>query len=55
MLFNQVIEMFWGLGIGDWGLVIGPNTQTPMPNSPYPIPQPQPPHSKTLKLLLKKK
>ena len=22
----------WGLGIGDWGLGIGPNPQSPIPN-----------------------
>ena len=22
----------WGLGIGDWGLGIGPNHQSPIPN-----------------------
>jgi len=28
-LFNYVIII---LGIGDWGLGIGPNTQSPIPN-----------------------
>ncbi len=27
--------LFWGLGIGDWGL--GPNPTTPNPQSPIPI------------------
>jgi hypothetical protein len=26
---NFLIEIIWGLGIGDWGL--GPNTQSPIP------------------------
>jgi len=26
------------LGIGDWGLVIGPNPQSPIPNPQSPIP-----------------
>jgi hypothetical protein len=31
------------MGIGDWGLGIGPNPQSPIPNpqSPIPIPNPQ--------------
>jgi hypothetical protein len=29
------------LGIGDWGLGIGPNPQSPIPNPPSPIPNPQ--------------
>jgi len=28
----------WGLGIGDWGLGIGPNPQSPIPNPQSPIP-----------------
>ncbi len=28
----------WGLGIGDWRFVIGPNPQSPNPNTPFPIP-----------------
>jgi len=31
------------LGIGDWGLGIGPNPQSPIPNPQSPIPNP---HSK---------
>jgi hypothetical protein len=31
-------KYFWGLGIGDWGLGICPN-----PQSPIPIPNPQSP------------
>jgi len=27
------------LGIGDWGLGIGPNPQSPIPNPQSPIPQ----------------
>ncbi len=27
------------MGIGDWGLGIGPNPQSPIPNPPSPIPQ----------------
>jgi hypothetical protein len=27
------------LGIGDWGLGIGPNPQSPIPNPPIPIKQ----------------
>jgi len=29
------------LGIGDWGLEIGPNPQSPIPNPQSPIPNPQ--------------
>jgi len=29
------------LGIGDWGLGIGPNPQSPIPNPQSPIPNPQ--------------
>jgi len=28
--------ILWGLGIGDWGLGIGPNPQFPIPNAPMP-------------------
>jgi len=27
------------MGIGDWGLGIGPNPQSPIPQSPIPNPQ----------------
>ena len=27
------------MGIGDWGLVIGPNPQPPIPNPQSPIPE----------------
>jgi hypothetical protein len=37
------------LGIGDWGLGIGPNPQSPIPNPQSPIPNPQ-----TLNFLLNK-
>jgi hypothetical protein len=29
------------LGIGDWGLGIGPNPQSPIPNPQSPIPNPR--------------
>jgi len=29
------------LGMGDWGLGIGPNPQSPIPNPQSPIPNPQ--------------
>jgi len=29
------------LGIGDWGLGIAPNPQSPIPNPQSPIPNPQ--------------
>jgi len=29
------------MGIGDWGLGIGPNPQSPIPNPQSPIPNPQ--------------
>jgi len=29
------------MGIGDWGLGIGPNPQPPIPNPQSPIPNPQ--------------
>jgi hypothetical protein len=32
------------LGIGDWGLGIGPNPQSPIPNPQSPIPNPQSPY-----------
>ena len=31
------------LGMGDWGLGIGPNPQSPIPNPQSPIPNPQSP------------
>jgi hypothetical protein len=37
------------LGIGDWGLGIGPNPQSPIPNPQSPIPNPQIKKQKTLK------
>jgi hypothetical protein len=33
------------MGIGDWGLGIGPNPQSPIPNPQSPIPNPQSPKS----------
>jgi len=38
------------LGIGDWGLGIGPNPQSPIPNPQSPIPNPQ----LFIKIILKK-
>ena len=38
-----MINLKWGLGIGDWGLGdlgIGPNPQSPIPNPQSPIPNP---------------
>ena len=32
------------MGIGDWGLGIGPNPQSPIPNPQSPIPNPQSPN-----------
>jgi len=29
------------MGLGDWGLGIGPNPQSPIPNPQSPIPNPQ--------------
>ena len=29
------------MGMGDWGLGIGPNPQSPIPNPQSPIPNPQ--------------
>ena len=31
-----ILLYIWGLGIGDWGLGIGPNPQSPNPQSPIP-------------------
>jgi hypothetical protein len=31
------MSFVWGLGIGDWGLGIGPNPQSPIPKSPIPM------------------
>jgi hypothetical protein len=39
------------LGIGDWGLGIGPNPQSPIPNPQSPIPNPQKKY--ILKIILK--
>jgi len=35
------------MGIGDWGLGIGPNPQSPIPKSP--IPNPHPKNERTIK------
>ena len=39
------------MGIGDWGLGIGPNPQSPIPNPQSPIPNPQSPIYKNRKLI----
>jgi len=31
-LINNIIKLYYILGIGDWGLGIGPNPQSPIPN-----------------------
>jgi len=36
-IFNKINKM----GIGDWGLGIGPIPQSPIPNPQSPIPNPQ--------------
>ena len=42
------------MGIGDWGLGIGPNPQSPIPNPQSPIPNPHLIHEKTIyKYLIK--
>jgi hypothetical protein len=41
IMFKYVLEKFHKLGIGDWGLGIGPNPQSPIPNPQSPIPNPQ--------------
>jgi len=40
------------LGIGDWGLGIGPNPQSPIPNPQSPIPNPQSPITLKCKVLI---
>jgi hypothetical protein len=40
------------LGIGDWGLGIGPNPQSPIPNPQSPIPNPQSPLSESINNLI---
>ena len=40
MKFNYFYKTYVGMGIGDWGLGIGPNPQSPIPNPPSPIPNP---------------
>jgi len=42
-----MIRLF--MGIGDWGLGIGPNPQSPIPNPQSPIPNPH------IIILIKKK
>jgi len=41
------------MGIGDWGLGIGPNPQSPIPNPQSPIPNPQNLFSKISKIINK--
>jgi len=41
------------LGIGDWGLGIGPNPQSPIPNPQSPIPNPQIIKDLYLKIIIK--
>ena len=38
--FFFVLNILWGLGIGDWGLGIGDWAQSPIPNPQTPIPIP---------------
>jgi len=40
-IFYYKIRARISLGIGDWGLGIGPNPQSPIPNPQSPIPNPQ--------------
>ena len=37
---EKIINILWGLGIGDWGLGIGDWAQSPIPNPQSPIPIP---------------
>jgi len=39
--FISFIYKYQKVGIGDWGLGIGPNPQSPIPNPQSPIPNPQ--------------
>ena len=39
--FIKLMDIKWGLGIGDWGLGIGDWAQSPIPNPQSPIPNPQ--------------
>ena len=39
----MIINISWGLGIGDWGLGIGDWAPIPIPNPQSPIPNPQSP------------
>jgi hypothetical protein len=43
-----------GIGIGDWGLGIGPNPQSPIPNPQSPIPNPHLPGKIIFFLLIRK-
>jgi len=40
------------LGIGDWGMGIGPNPQSPIPNPQSPIPNPHYKNKKNKKYIL---
>jgi len=42
-LVIKIIQIQWGLGIGDWGLGIGDWGLGPIPNPQSPIPNPQSP------------
>jgi hypothetical protein len=43
------------LGIGDWGLGIGPNPQSPIPNPQSPIPNPHYERNNNIKKIKNKK
>ena len=40
-ILNFLKYSIFKMGIGDWGLGIGPNPQSPIPNPQSPIPNPQ--------------
>ena len=42
-MFNILTNIFYFMGIGDWGLGIGDWAQSPIPNPQSPIPNPQNP------------
>jgi hypothetical protein len=43
-----VLNIIWGLGIGDWGLGIGDWGLGPIPNPQSPIPNPQSPYNQII-------
>jgi len=51
--FNFIFLNLLIVGIGDWGLGIGPNPQSPIPNPQSPIPNPH--HKKILNNLIMEK